>query len=172
MITVRYINELKLGNISDKDIPTFCYESSFCDLGNLELGLFKGTFLLCVRNTISSEHKHSIIFITDVSSNLHWAIIGIKSITWSGYEEKMQHRYHSHDPGDTLFDCLCSCLGKTYLHIICSTCLQDPTCRCVLLSVTRHHGTRAMGHSTTATSLSQLLWCSRPSRTSHGSRRH
>jgi len=172
MITVRYIDELKLGNISDEDIPTFCYESGFCDLGNLELGLFKGTFLLRVRNTISSEHKHSIVFITDVSSNLHRAIIGIESKTWSGYEEKMQCGYHSHDPGDTLFDCLCSRSGTTYLRIICSTCLQDPTCRRVLLSATRHHGTRAMGHSTTATSLSRLSRCLRPSRTSHGSRRH
>lgn len=90
MITIRYINELKLGNVSDEDIPTFCYESGTCDLEQLELGLFKGTFLLRVRNTISSEHKNSIVFITDISSNIHGAIISIKSTTWSSYTEKMQ----------------------------------------------------------------------------------
>ena len=172
MIAVRYIDELKLGNISDEDIPTFCYESSSCDLGNITRGLFKGTFLLRVRNTISSEHKHSIVFITDVPSNLHRASIGIESKTWSSYEEKMQRGYHQHDPGDTPCDCLCSRSGKTYLRIICPTCLQGPTCRCVLLSVTRRRGTSAMGHSTTATSLRWLSRCSRPIRTSHGSRRH
>lgn len=75
MIAVRYLNELKLGNVSDEDFPAFCYESSFCDPKNIELGLFKGIFLQRVRNTILSEHKHSIIFITDISSNFHRARI-------------------------------------------------------------------------------------------------
>jgi hypothetical protein len=75
MIAVRYLNELKLGNVSDEDFPAFCYESSFCDPNNIELGLFKGTFLRRVRNTISSEHKNSTIFITDISANFHGARI-------------------------------------------------------------------------------------------------
>jgi len=89
IITIRYINELKLGNISDEDIPTFCYKSGSCNLENLKLGLFKGTFLLHVRNTISgsSEHKNSIVFFTDVLSDLHRAIVSIESKTWPSYKE-------------------------------------------------------------------------------------
>jgi hypothetical protein len=117
MITIRYINELKLGNISDKDIPTFCYKSSSCNLEKLNLGLFKGTFLLRMRNTILLEHKNSIVFITDISLNLHRAIVSIKSTTWPGYKEKMQCRYNWHDPGHTAFNCLCSRSSKMYLCI-------------------------------------------------------
>ena len=130
MITIRYINELKLGNISDEDIPTFCYESSSCNLDKLELGLFKGTFLLRMHNTILSEDRYSIVFITDVSLNLHWAIISIKSKTWPRYEEKMQCGYNWHDPGHTAFDCLCSHSSKTYLritlqlHMLTGSCIQ------------------------------------------------
>jgi hypothetical protein len=108
MISIRYINELKLSNISDEDISTFCYKSGSCNLEKLDLGLFKGTFLLHMYNTISLEHKNSIVFITDISLNLHWAIVSIKSTTWPGYKEKMQHRYNWHDPGHTVFNCLCS----------------------------------------------------------------
>ena len=50
MIAVRYLNELKLGNVSDEDFPTFCYEDGFCDPLDIEAGLFRGTFLLRVRN--------------------------------------------------------------------------------------------------------------------------
>ena len=70
MIAVRYLDVLKLGKISDEDIPTFCYESGSCDLANITLGLFKGTFLLRVRNTISSGNKHSIGFRRFVESSL------------------------------------------------------------------------------------------------------
>jgi hypothetical protein len=50
MIAIRYLNELKLGNISDEDFPTFCYEDDFCDPLDIEAGLFRGTFLLRVCN--------------------------------------------------------------------------------------------------------------------------
>ena len=55
MITVRYRNDLKLGNVSDQDFPTFCYAGEACFPENLQWGLFKGTFLMRVRNIISSE---------------------------------------------------------------------------------------------------------------------
>jgi hypothetical protein len=78
MITVRYINELKLGNFSDEDFPTFCYESGICDRDNIEQGLFKGIFLQRVRRTISSEHKHLVVFITDISTDIHWASVSFE----------------------------------------------------------------------------------------------
>ena len=78
MIAVRYINELKLGNVSDEDFPTFCYESGICDSADLEQGLFKGTFLQRVRSTVSSEHNHLVSFITDIPTDIHRASIGFE----------------------------------------------------------------------------------------------
>ena len=79
MITVRYRNQLKLGNVSDHDFPTFCYQGEFCNPDNLQMGLFRGTFLMQVRNTISSEQRQAFIqFVQVLLSDLHRASIGLE----------------------------------------------------------------------------------------------
>ena len=79
MIAVRYRNELKLGNVSDQDFPMFCYQGEFCNPDNLQMGLFRGTFLMRVRSTISSEQTQGFIhFVQVLSSDLHGAIIGLE----------------------------------------------------------------------------------------------
>ena len=173
MITVRYINELRLGNILDEDFPTFCYEFGICNPENLKLGLFKGLFLQHVRNTISSEHKHSIVFITDFSSNLHWASICFEWKAWSRFKEEVQRRYHWSDTGDTSIDCLCSRSSKSYPCIICSTVTysQNLMFRHVFFSVTRRHGTSMMGCSVIAIFMNQSWQYSKRIWSFNGSRR-
>jgi hypothetical protein len=119
VIAARYLDELKLGNVSDEDFLTFCYKASICDPDDLEQGLFKGTFLQHVCIMISLEHGHLVdIFDTDISMNLYWTSICFEEQAQSSHKEEVQCGYYWSDTGDTLVNCLCSCLSKSYLCII------------------------------------------------------